>query len=373
MLASRSQRLFRSPCARLIATVAVGATLLCVVVSRDAAAAQTPAFGGTWQPLPVAPLVSSDPRLVSVWTGREVVVFDRVPTHEDDLASKNGAVAYDPATGIWRELLPPPGPSGNYEGSYVAAWTGTQVLIGGPGANLVYTPSTGRWRHLTVALGGPMSVWTGREMISWGGGCCGNAFATGLAYNPRTDRARALPPSPLAPAQRPVGAWTGRDLVILVSGLDPNAKRYPASLARAAAYRPATNRWRRIASLPVSLGSSRAVWMGTRFLLVGAGTRQRATLSYNPVANRWRIMAPMPRRASGPAIWTGKRVIVWRGRDALAYNPGTNRWTTLPPWPLGSRINVTSAWTGRSLFVWGFASGAVPLIGEGAVFTPAAR
>ncbi len=349
-----------------LAVVALGST-----TPRAAAAPRAaPTLAGTWQALPPAPIAPFDARLVSVWTGREMVLFDRVFGASQG-ASMNAAAAYDPARGAWRTLTPPPNPGGNYEGSFVGAWTGREALIGGPLANLGYNPATNRWRRLPVSLGGPLSVWTGREVISWGGGCCGDASRDGAAYNPATNRVRILPSSPLAPSQQPVGAWTGRELIILVSGRDPFGKSSPASLARAAAYNPATNRWRRIAPLPASFGTPRAVWEGRRFLLVGAGKRGVTALAYNPTTNRWRTRASLPTqlgRGSSPVVWTGRRMMLWRARDGLAYNPRTNRWTMLPRWPVAAHDNATMVWTGRALIVWGGRPGEGA---DGAAFTPA--
>ena len=330
-------------------------------------------LAGTWQALPAAPITPSDSRIVGVWTGREVVMFDRVASALPDTAAENAAVAYNPASRTWRKLTPPRRPGGNYEGSYVGAWTGKEVLIGGPLTNFAYNPATDRWRTLPANLGGPMAVWTGRAMISWGGGCCGDASAEGSAYNPTTNRARALPASPLAPAQHPIGVWTGREVIILISGLDPNGKAYPAAKARAAAYNPATNTWRRVAPIPVTFGSPRAVWDGQRLLVLGAGQRSMTTLSYNPTTNGWRVRAGMPSRfASGsPVVWAGRRAFVWRGRNGMAYNPASDRWTVLPEWPFGLHPDATLVWTGGGLVVWGFDAAGGTDTGDGATFTPA--
>src|SRR5204862_389751 len=80
-----------------------------------------------------------------------------------------------------------------------------------------------------------------------------------------------------APSQRPVGAWTGRELLLLVSSFGPDGKPWPASLARAAAYDPATNAWHRIAPLPeTGLGAlGTAAWDGRELLVVAAGKAAR--------------------------------------------------------------------------------------------------
>ena len=43
------------------------------------------------------------------------------------------------------------------------------------------------------------TAWTGSELIGWGGGCCGDAWSGGSAYDPATDAWRTLARTPLAP------------------------------------------------------------------------------------------------------------------------------------------------------------------------------
>lgn len=98
-------------------------------------------------------------------------------------------------------------------------------------------------------------------MIGWGGGCRGDAFPDGAAYNPAANSWHTLARSPLAGSQSPQGAWTGRELIIFVGGTDPDGNAWPARLARAAAYSPATDTWRRIAP-PHASSSSREALAG---------------------------------------------------------------------------------------------------------------
>jgi N-acetylneuraminic acid mutarotase len=293
-----------------------------------------------------------------------MLVFGRAQKKPPAPWSVNVAAAYSPATNTWRRLAPPPGDPGNYEGRYSAVWTGKEMLVWGPLTRLAFNPATNHWRQLPINAGVPAGivVWTGREMIGWGGGCCGDASAEGAAFNPATNTRRKLPRSPLAPAQRPIGAWTGRELIILVTGIDPDGKPYPASLARAAAYNPTTNRWRRIAPLPAPRAGATVVWDGHELLVVGP---YRASFAYNPATNRWRRLAPMSSgRQRAAAVWTGKRLLIWGGTTTssespqspprgLAYKPTTNRWSTLPAAPLRGRLDPTAVWTGRAMIVWG--------------------
>ena len=85
-------------------------------------------------------------------------------------------------------------------------------------------------------------AWTGRELIGWGGGCCGDVSDDGSAYNPVTNTWRKLAPAPVSGQQSPLGAWTGRELVVF-NGHSPEGARVGG-----AAYNPRTDSWRRIPS-----------------------------------------------------------------------------------------------------------------------------
>jgi hypothetical protein len=342
------------------------------------AASGTSRISGTWKKLPTAPITIDD-SLTSAWTGKQLIVYGRHNTTEV-------AAAYDPGANTWSKIsVPSDGASG---WSYRAVWTGKEMLFWSPFGSDAFNPTTKTWRHLESSLPGGIIVWTGRESIGWGGGCCGDARSDGAAYNPRKNSFRKLPRSPLAPSQGPIGAWDGHELLLFVSGLNPDGKPYPSRFARGAAYNPSTNRWRRLA--PAALQGGPAVWDGHELLVVAAGTHGRQALAYTPSTNRWRRLAPLPTARRGPSlIWTGKNVLVWGGanltgtrpvRDGVAYDPATNRWTPLPRSPLRARDGATVAWTGRSLIVWGGVIGtpvgtSIPPrhLSDGATFTPRAR
>jgi hypothetical protein len=342
---------------------------------------------GTWARLPTAPITPNDVGLTSAWTGTRMLVVARQTRRAKDgavLAREEVAASFDPATRTWQRLPAPPS-RGDFAG-YSSAWTGRELLVWGQGMRAAFDPAANRWRALpsspllSVHDGFGLVAWTGRELIGWGGGCCGDAFSDGVAYDAATNRWRPLAPSPLAGSQHPIGAWTGRELIVLVGRLDPNGKPWPRRLARAAAYDPARNTWRRIAPLPSARDGATAVWDGRELLVVGGlGPGTHASFAFDPKTNRWRRLAPMPSGRVGFAtVWTGRRLLVWGGttragslatpRTGLALDPRANRWSIIPPAPVRGRLGPAAVWTGRSLVVW---SGTSPFgIHDGASFTP---
>ena len=348
---------------------------------------------GTWKQLPAAS-VAADTNVTAVWTGKQMIVtgVSGVAPDGNFLQSFNVALAYDPAAGTWTRLAAPPGHS-DYLERHTAVWTDKEMLVWGFG-KAAFDPETNRWRPLGAPPtqgGAGIVVWTGRELIGWGGGCCGDAFGDGSTYNAKAKTWRKLSPSPLAPSQDPIGAWTGRELIILVSG---SAAGEPVKGARAGAYDPATDTWRRLAPMPSVRNGASAVWDGRELLVVGgtgpahgAKPPGPATVgfAYNPATNHWRRL---PRMESGrygaQAVWTGSRLLVWGGqtghagskapRTGLEYDPKSNRWSALPAAPpsLLKHADPAVAWTGRELLVWGGWTGRPPYRGfkDGAAFVP---
>lgn len=368
----------------------------------SAASAAQPTLSGSWRRLPAAPEAAAIPYArVGVWTGKQLIVFGRAGVPG---GMRNVAFSYDPTARRWRTLSPPAGTTGSYEGALSAVWTGTQMLVLGPAITLSYEPTTNLWRQLPKSplVGAPsgLLVWTGREMITWGGGCCGDVSKDGIAYNPATGKWRNLAKAPIAGQQRPMGVWTGREIVVL-GGRNADHNQPTGG----AAYDPATNTWRRIAAPPQERVGSNVVWDGSELLVVGGwgppdsktGIRKLVSVpfAYTPSTNRWRKLAAMDQshygRGDATAVRAGTRLLLWGGETqashryvpaphGLAYDPKTDRWSELPGAPLLGRVNPVVAWTGKALVVWGgdplredvpSSSDWWPFL-DGAAFTPGA-
>jgi N-acetylneuraminic acid mutarotase len=200
-------------------------------------------------------------------------------------------------------------------------------------------PSPLRGRH------GASVVWTGREMVVWGGAWrTGNAsiwLDSGAAYDPAGDRWRLIATSPLGPREEALAVWTGKE--VLVWGGQPGTEaRYGYDdFVDGALYDPAKNTWRPMAKFP----------LGPRW-----GTR---------------------------AVWTGKVLVVWGGAraddpedaprlaDGATYDPAKNEWSNLPASPLSPRLApLGAAWNGSVLLSWGYGQQNAPQV-DSAVFDPA--
>ena len=63
---------------------------------------------------------------------------------------------------------------------------------------------------------GAAAVWTGSRLLLWGGTTSPGGTVVprhGLAYDPRTNRWSPLPQAPLAGRLQPTAVWTGRSLI----------------------------------------------------------------------------------------------------------------------------------------------------------------
>jgi N-acetylneuraminic acid mutarotase len=141
----------------------------------------------------------------------------------------DGAV-YSPADNTWTPMAAfPETREGGGRDTFSSVWTGEKMLVwGGFSRNAtcnpcnhedgaIYDLANNKW---TLMSPGPLSgrgahgaVWTGREMVVWGG-FNSTEMDDGAAYNPESDTWSALPSVPLLPRQLFAMVWTGDQAVV---------------------------------------------------------------------------------------------------------------------------------------------------------------
>src|SRR5437667_12481686 len=101
---------------------------------------------------------------------------------------------------------------------------------------------------------GHSTIWTGTEMIIWGGGNTN----TGGRYNPTTDSWLAIDTT-YAPSSRysHSAVWTGSEMIIW-GGL--GGANWP--IARGSSYDPVGGSWAPLSDAPTHVAHSPAVWTG---------------------------------------------------------------------------------------------------------------
>ena len=259
---------------------------------------------------------------------------------------------------------------------HIAVWTGTEMIVwGGYSGNDVfhngarYNPITDSWRTISApgAPTGGRAVWTGTEVIVWGGN-------SGGRYNPFTNSWR-LVSTANAPGYRGnhSAVWTGREMIVW-GGVDP----FGFALNTGGKYNPITNSWAStsIRNAPAARSQHTAVWTGSEMIIWGGldyfgAYALRTGGRYNPSTDSWTATnstnAPA-NRYQHTAVWTGNEMIVWGGGNQSGvfntggrYNPAANSWTatSVTNAPSG-RVRHTAVWTGSEMIVWGGFSASGP-------------
>jgi N-acetylneuraminic acid mutarotase len=319
-----------------------------------------------------------------VWTGSEMIVWGGL--YFDPAAGEtypNTGSRYSPATDSWQPVSRGPNtPTGRHR--HTAVWTGTEMVVWGghyydpyygnvylnTGAR--YDPATDTWQPVSNGPNTPSSrrshtaVWTGSEMIVWGGDHVFSPLNTGGRYDPSNDTWRPTSTGANLPFVREdhTAVWTG-DRMIVWGGTGYSG--YPINTG--GRYDPVTDTWQPTSTgtgVPPGSASHTGIWSGSKMIVwggdVGGGTSAGAI--YDPAANTWRATAvsPLSPRTYHTAVWTGTEMIVWGGweesRDTNSgarYDPTSDTWITMSA-NVGAatgRQNATGVWTGAEMIVWG--------------------
>lgn len=231
-------------------------------------------------------------------------------------------------------------------------------------------------------------MWTGDELVVWGGSLTRfedeRYDGRGAAYDPDADSWRRLRRGPLPAGYDALGAWTGEEVVVMVSPMGTEPDDYP-KFAHAAAYDPRSDRWRRLPRPPfvTNVSAPTPYLDGRLFLLslngeVDGGEVNRYGRSYKTggildVRNeRWLEHSDPPARPNQTwaQVAMDDEVVI----DGLAYDPEEDSWRVLPELPLEPREFPVTVWTGTELVVWGGAvlGAADPPrpLDDGAAYTP---
>jgi hypothetical protein len=232
-------------------------------------------------------------------------------------------------------------------------------------------------------------VWTGRLLFVWGGATgpdAGALLGDGAVWDSSADRWRTLPRAPLSARTRTSAVWTGRQ-VIVWGGLDQVGSSGSHAAADGAAWDPATNLWTPLPAAPLG-GRAEAIatWTGDRVILLGGRGAVRTDAvreftdgaSFDPTAGTWRMLPDAVSPAGhgiewATAVMTDHDLLAWSlwaahaqtdpgirtasgGGELYRYDPAADRWSAVPSAP-GAFADVLEAfWTGTEIVARGFGS-----------------
>ncbi len=289
-----------------------------------------------WRPMSVAgaPLGDYADGAAAVWTGREMILWG---------AATAAGARYDPLTDMWTRASTTNAPAGKRLAT--AVWTGTEMLVWGgdsnpdntPAAGGRYNPSNDTWQLMTMdnapaARNMHSAVWTGAEMVVWGGSqyFAGSQINTGGRYNPATDTWRPTSTEG-APEERfyHTTVWTGTEMVVWGGWYYSNdGSRFLNTGGR---YNPASDSWQptSLSGAPQARSHHRAVWTGSIMIVWGGlvpvtwtstGDPTYTGARYSPATDLWTptsLQSAASRRHSHVQVWTGTEMLVWGGKNGL--------------------------------------------------------
>jgi N-acetylneuraminic acid mutarotase len=237
-----------------------------------------------------------------------------------------------------------------------AIWTGSEMIVWGGGFNsgAKYNPSTDSWTPLSRQSGVPVArsantaVWTGTEMIVWGGSDGTTCLNSGGKYNPSTDSWTATSLTSPCPSVRKnhTAVWVPSYGMVVWGGESSDG----TLLNDGAIYAPSTDTWSSLSSMgtvPDARRFATAVFDPvTSHLIVWGGSGAgdvpfNSGGQYDFTLQQWSATStsgncPSARRYHS-VVMTGNEMIVWGGEGAGSvvlnsggrYNPSSDTWATI--------------------------------------------
>ncbi|OGF68138.1 MAG: hypothetical protein A2Y62_19505 [Candidatus Fischerbacteria bacterium RBG_13_37_8] len=316
------------------------------------------------------------PRYVSsgIWSGSELIIWGG---YQQNNPSVNNGARYNPVTDSWLPTSYNGAPTARM--AHSAAWTGVEMIIWGGfyfspplfhnnGAR--YMPATDSWLPVTqnnapISRNQHKTVWTGAEMIIWGGSGPGNQ-SIGGRYNPVSDSWTATSLDNV-PEERWgfTAVWDGNEMIVWGGS---GASQYFDSGSK---YNPVTDAWTPTSTANVlsPRASHTAVWTGTEMIIWGGYLYDEGYYYYNdgrkyfPASDTWiatSLTDAPPERAGHTAIWTGNEMIVWGGQNDISLLSGSRYYPVTDSWLPTSTIDEpyqttdhTAVWSVDEMIVWG--------------------
>jgi N-acetylneuraminic acid mutarotase len=339
----------------------------------------------------------------AIWTGTEMIMWGGW----GNMGIVNTGGRYNPVTDSWSPTTLNNAPPSRY--AHTAVWTGTEMIVWGgadlnppdPGSVILndgsrYNPSTDSWIPVTLTnapsrRASHTAVWTGTEMIVFGGGGGAN---TGGRYDPVSDSWVATNPTNF-PRGRLLhtAIWTGTEMIAW-GGRDRSFAFNSGGL-----YHPTTNSWTLIDDVTTVQARSdhTAIWTGTEMIVWGGKNETDGSLNsgarFNPVTMQWSLTSTLnapETRYVHTAVWTGTEMIVFGGMTCLnppgcfsnlvlqtggQYNVANDEWvsTSMTNAP-AKRQDHSAVWTGTEMIVWGGRGPLnTPLLNDGSRYDPSAQ
>lgn len=221
-------------------------------------------------------------------------------------------------------------------------------------------------------------MWTGSEMIVWGGTNATGYLADGKRWKPGSGGGTwtTIVTSPLAARSNASGVWTGTKMIVFGGCYGTSCGSFHGD---SAAYDPVTDSWTTLASPPSDLdaraGHAGVASSGLATFFEGYGAVSSGSpyrdggASYDPISASWKTIASPgetllkdAKRASAFVWWGSGKLWTWGGygsakylSNGASYDPSTGSWSAMPaaPTDLTGRSAGSIVWTGSEAILWG--------------------
>ena len=312
-----------------------------------------------WEPVGKKDAPSPRYQHVAVWTGSKMVVWGGLDNQSPTGSTATGAI-YDPVTFSWKATALVGAPTHRH--SATAVWTGSEMLVWGGrtaqglplGDGARFDLAKNAWSPMSMS-GAPTprsrhsAVWSGTEMIVWGGFDSSNELQYGARYSPSADTWTSIvaQPTPVASRADHCGVWDkNKSLMFLLGGFGDNIDESLTDL----------------------------YWGNGN---VSAG------VAYNPQSESWVVLSSLAEpsaRSLHTCVFDGQRTLVFGGANGsqdlnsgAAYDP-LSGWTSFGGNLPDARRNHTAVWldTKKVMVVFGGTFNNAPL-DTGAVFDSTAN
>ncbi len=309
------------------------------------------------------------------WVGDGVLVWGGMLEDKMTPPATGGAIYY-PESGKWYRL-----PKHKQETRYhhTAVWTGIQLILWGgvegnfgdrTNAGYMFDNEDDQWFAVTTegspsARSGHSGVWTGDRMLIWGGENAEGVLGDGGAYDLVEDKWEALP-SDDAPEARafPSTSW-GANKMIVWGGFNA-----AGPLNSGAIYDPKAKKWTPMSTkgAPKARFGHTAVWTGIKLIVWGGRASDDKYYNdggvYDLKKDKWTPIAKeeeLAPRELHSATWTGKEMVIIGGQDQNGplnthgvYDPKAKSWRHFALDPkYPARYMHSATWTGKNLLIHG--------------------
>lgn len=298
---------------------------------------------GSWEAVPPSPIGARvNARVAS--DGERVVVFGgTAPAAQDGEQFPQDGAVFDVRMRGWTAI--PAVPLADVSHLELLDDGRLLALQAAPVVAAFYDFEDRRWE---LTRGAPMPsrepeavVWTGTQLLVWGGWNGARAFGDGAVWSAETGW-REMADSPLRPRTAFSWTWTGDQMLVWGGAAGPQHRE--RVFADGASYDPKTDTWSAVASGPLrARQDADSIWTGEAWIVVGGyGATQPLESSAAPKVGVVEMSESCDgMTCEGSAGVSGGLPPEAKQRefhDAARYDPATNRWTRIAPAPRGRRL-----------------------------------